>query len=455
MMNSPVKDDLTLMENDEDNERNDSVNIILSGIRLTSNEAFKCTDPISSESQCCESVDDITRNNLHRNPVHLLSVNNIESKEPDPSLDQFLTESVHMETSVHTDNYSAVNKELPNGSPSELKINHCISEKELDNYETSYSCILPSDEPECPIFDVYQKVDWVCTSPKLIARADVEFRSSTKFPSNNYLRGCLWSPDGSCILTNSHDNVLRLFNLPSSILSPNIEVSSEPEEMRSVLTMYENELIYDYCWYPQMCSSDPVSCCLASTSRRNPIRLWDAFTGVIRATYIPVNHLGEVVSASSISFSSNGSRLYAGFHRYIQVFDVCRPGSDSIRRPKLGKKPFQGGIISSIGVLNDPNRNIYATGSYNGTVCIFSEPGNLIAQLFSHPTGVTQVTLAKTFGRENAAPWYVLAGGRMDSRLVVWDARNLVDPITIVYRRIENHQKFQFDLEPLKAKSSM
>ncbi|CAH8480739.1 unnamed protein product [Heterobilharzia americana] len=450
-MNSPAHDELIMRENTGNEESGDSTNVIASDGWLTLTEAFECTNSLSLKFLSCKSFDDTKEEIGHTDSIHLLDVNSDSPNDPDTSVSkQYVTEQVSIENSHQTNSSSQVNLEPANEIPLQLKEDQCISEKELDSSKIDDCTTVPTSELEYPEVLEYRNVDWIYPSPKVIACADAEFRLSAKSPSDNYLRGCLWSPDGSCILTNSHDNVLRLFNLPSSVLSNDDAEpsSSEPEEMKSVLSMHEKELIYDYCWYPLMCSADPLTCCLASTSRRNPIRLWDAFSGIVRANYIPVNHLGEVVSASSISFSSNGLRLYAGFHRYIQVFDVCRPGTDSIRRPKLGRKPIQGGIISCIGVLNDRSRNIYATGSYNGTVCIFSEPGNLIARLFSHRTGVTQVTLTKTFAGENGAPWYVLAGGRMNSRLVVWDARNLVEPITIIHRRIENHQKFQFDVEP-------
>lgn len=34
---------------------------------------------------------------------------------------------------------------------------------------------------------------------------------------NNFLKGCKWSPDGSCLLTNSDDGVLRIFATPNEI----------------------------------------------------------------------------------------------------------------------------------------------------------------------------------------------------------------------------------------------
>eukprot|EP01018_Ginkgo_biloba_P036105 Gb_14083 [translate_table: standard] len=33
--------------------------------------------------------------------------------------------------------------------------------------------------------------------------------------SNNFLKGAKWSPDGSCFLTSSDDNTLRIFDLPN------------------------------------------------------------------------------------------------------------------------------------------------------------------------------------------------------------------------------------------------
>ncbi|KAF8565419.1 Telomerase Cajal body protein 1 [Paragonimus westermani] len=291
--------------------------------------------------------------------------------------------------------------------------------------------------------------DWLSRLPHLVAFAEKDYHLPK--PSNsieNYLRGCLWSPDGSCILTNSRDNVLRLFNLPTVLLMTRSEPGgSEIEEMHAVLSMRENELVYDYAWYPKMHSSDPATCCFASTLRRNPIRLWDAFTGAIRATYRPINHMGELISAYSITFSSDGLRLYAGFNRFIHVFDVSRPGSDSTRRPKLGKKSLQGGIISCIATPREPVHQIYATGSYNGTVAVFSEPWNLIGRVFGSPAGVTQVQFSPRFAKETGAPWYLAAGGRMDSRIHVWDARRLSDPLMVLHRRVENHQRFQFDID--------
>ncbi|XP_026578488.1 telomerase Cajal body protein 1-like, partial [Pseudonaja textilis] len=33
----------------------------------------------------------------------------------------------------------------------------------------------------------------------------------------NYLKGCKWAPDGTCLVTNSADNTLRIYNLPPEL----------------------------------------------------------------------------------------------------------------------------------------------------------------------------------------------------------------------------------------------
>lgn len=328
-----------------------------------------------------------------------------------------------------------------------------INSTEPTDLPPSDMASLPLDELAdfAPTETPLARIDWTHPSPKLMAYVEKDYKlSPPNCATDNYLRGCLWAPDGSCILTNSRDNILRLFNLPKCLFDENWENASfPPEEMTAVLTMRDHELVYDYAWYPGMCSSEPTTCCFASTVRRNPIRLWDAFTGEIRATYRPINHLGEPVSAYSIAFSADGQRLYAGFSRFMHVFNVSRPGRDSVRRPRLGKKPTQGGIISCIAVPRHSGRQIYATGSYNGSVVVYAEPGNPIIQLYTGSAGVTQVQFTSRVGHESGSPWYLAAGSRMDSRVFLWDARQTKEPLLVLHRRVENHQRFQFDFDPM------
>ncbi|PIK60450.1 hypothetical protein BSL78_02631 [Apostichopus japonicus] len=91
--------------------------------------------------------------------------------------------------------------------------------------------------------------------PPLLTTAKDEF---LLYEGNNFLKGCKWSPDGTCILTNSEDGVLRLFNLPGELYFP--KSWTPVPDLTSVLKMVEGELIYDYCWYPPMSSLQPETC---------------------------------------------------------------------------------------------------------------------------------------------------------------------------------------------------
>lgn len=51
--------------------------------------------------------------------------------------------------------------------------------------------------------------------PRFLSGSWSEFSTQPE----NFLKGCKWAPDGSCILTNSADNVLRIYNLPPELYS--------------------------------------------------------------------------------------------------------------------------------------------------------------------------------------------------------------------------------------------
>lgn len=151
---------------------------------------------------------------------------------------------------------------------------------------------------------------------QLVNRIEADFSASeTKTPTNNFLKGVKWSPDGTCLLSNSDDNILRLF-----------EPSLTEQPSRSVLQFYPGDTIFDYEWYPLMRSMDPNTCCLASTSRGHPIHLWDAFTGARRASYCAYDHLDEPVSALSLCFNPSGENIIAGYDEEIRIFDLTQPG---------------------------------------------------------------------------------------------------------------------------------
>ncbi|KAM8900663.1 telomerase Cajal body protein 1 isoform 2-T4 [Spinachia spinachia] len=254
----------------------------------------------------------------------------------------------------------------------------------------------------------------------------------------NYLKGCKWAPDGTCILTNSADNVLRVYNIPPEIYSYNWD--SLPE-MSPVLRMAEGDTVYDYCWYPKMSSLDADTCFLASSSRDNPVHLWDAFYGEVRASYRPYNHLDELTAAHSLCFSPDGTQLYCGFDKTVRVFYTERPGRDCEERPTIVKKQGQSGIISCFGF--SPCQSVYACGSYSRCAGLYScQDGTLLALLPTrHHGGLTHLLFSPD-------GHYLYTGGRKDPEILCWDLREPDKVVFSLKRNVATNQRIYFDLDP-------
>lgn len=314
--------------------------------------------------------------------------------------------------------------------------------------------------------------------PRCFAHAESIFFSDAlrgRAIHNNFLKGCKWAPDGLCLLTCNDDNILRLFNFDSAAYStassPTCAKPSEPSmhmdsdyidsattmtssdnsadsgtgaipEMRCDLRMGEGELIYDYCWYPFMSSYDPSTCCLLSSSRDHPVHLWDAFTGKIRCTYRPYNHLDEITSAYSVAFSSTGSQIYMGFKECVRVFDVTRPGRMCESRPC--SKDGQKGILSCI-VCAPHDKKIYACGSYSKSIGLYDDSARKPGRpwgLLDTAAGVTQVAFSPDGQR-------LYSGCRQTGDVQCWDLRNTIRVLYVYERQLATNQRLHFDITPV------
>lgn len=264
----------------------------------------------------------------------------------------------------------------------------------------------------------------------------VQVCGSWKEFSKCITRGCKWSTDGSCLLTNSDDCALRLFNLPACFYEQEINWN-DVEEMVPVLQCTESGLVYDFAWFPGMNSADPATCCFASTSAGNPVHLWDAYTSELRCSYRPYNHLDEPVAAHSIAFDRYGEKLYCGFNKMVRVFDVARPGRWFEERPTNVKKMGQPGIISCFAFSQ---HGVYAAGSYCKTVAVYSESDGALQFILSgHHGGVTHLS----FSPDGQT---LYSGGRKDSEILCWDLRNLGKVLYCMKRTVATHQRIYFDL---------
>ena len=128
-------------------------------------------------------------------------------------------------------------------------------------------------------------------------------------------------------------------------------------------------------------------------SRDQPVHLWDAYTGQIRATYRPYNTLDEMESPTVVAFSPDGATIYTGgfrTDRLLHVFDLAVPGRVSTvlrlgktRRSSDGQK----GIVSAVATKNAStttttsagNNNLLCVGTYSpGSIYLYdTRSGNL------------------------------------------------------------------------------
>ncbi|XP_013421157.1 telomerase Cajal body protein 1 [Lingula anatina] len=282
--------------------------------------------------------------------------------------------------------------------------------------------------------------DYVPTS---VASAVEEFDAV----AGNFLKGCKWSPDGTCVLTNSDDGYLRIFNLPQELYgqgsnggqdSPVTSDGHNCPEMKSALRILEGELVYDYSWYPLMNSMEPATCCFASTSRDTPVHLWDAFDGQLRCSYRAFNQMDELVAAHSIAFSPQGEQIYCGFNKMIRVFDTSRPGRTCQQRPTY-VKDGQAGIISCIAF--NPMGDMYAAGSYSKSVGVYeTENGRLLYLFQGQVGGVTHIQFSSDGSK-------LFTGGRKDPEILCWDMRNPGAVLCVMSREVLTNQRIYFDID--------
>jgi len=292
----------------------------------------------------------------------------------------------------------------------------------------------PNSRGAGPMFDVLSDL------PTLLAESKQEFCMTQE----NYLRGILWSPDGQCLLSNSDDNILRVYDIPST--------PEDAKDMLPTMRMSEGETVYDMMWYPFASLQETATLCFATTSRDHPIHLWDAYVGRVRCSYKAYNHVDELTAAHSVAFHPTGTKIYAGFNKMIRIFDASRPGRECEERPtyvkvnpnqkgKLSEPRLnQSGIISSISFSNE-HIGIYACGSFSKSVGLYhANTDQCIGVLNGHSGGVTQVK----FSPDGI---HLFSGGRKDPEIICWDMRNCDTPYYKLVRNVGTNQRIQFDLD--------
>lgn len=194
--------------------------------------------------------------------------------------------------------------------------------------------------------------------------------------SDDICQGCLISPDGSCVLTSSSAGSQLLLYDTCSGLKSRSEKDGDQFWKTSLTIPSGSDSIRSYAWYPKMNSNDFPTCCFVAACRDQPVHLWDAYTGLIRASYRPFNGLDEMESPMVVEFSLDGRYIWTGgfrTDRFLHLFDLAIPGRDSTVL-KLGKtrrsSDGQKGLVSTIA----PGPGVVAVGTYApGSIYVYDD----------------------------------------------------------------------------------
>ncbi|XP_058280392.1 telomerase Cajal body protein 1 [Hirundo rustica] len=253
----------------------------------------------------------------------------------------------------------------------------------------------------------------------------------------NFLRGCKWAPDGSCVLSCSNDNALRIFDLP---FPPGPPPGAALPELVPAVQVAEGDTIYDFTWYPLMDSSQPPTCLVAASSRDNPVHLWDAFDGSLRGSFRAHNHLDEPVAPHSLAFSPDGSLLLGGFDGAVREFPTERPGRSGHERALRHGGQGQRGLIGCLAF--SPSQSLFACGSYGRSLGLYPREGGGAVALWP------RLPAAPTHLRFSPCGTRLYAGGRKDRHILCWDLRVPDRPLLALPRRVATNQRVTFDLDP-------
>lgn len=95
--------------------------------------------------------------------------------------------------------------------------------------------------------------------PKLTELSRYSWRS--RVTKQRFLKGCLWSPDGTCILTTVNCDGMHVIEMPRDLYEYERIPQDRPlDVLQSAVHVKEGGLVYDYCWYPFMNSNVPTTC---------------------------------------------------------------------------------------------------------------------------------------------------------------------------------------------------
>ncbi|KAI9794427.1 MAG: hypothetical protein M1816_005497 [Peltula sp. TS41687] len=192
---------------------------------------------------------------------------------------------------------------------------------------------------------------------------------------SNFFKSAQWSPDGTCILTNSEDNRIRTFVLPPDLLDGD---KTGPHELKPYSLIQAPEPVYAIALYPYF---------------------------NLQASYPLIHPPTEAyITPHSIIWTHYGTHFLTGSDSLIAQFDITRNGEGPVSTfptiPSKRKKLVGGGVGMKgiISALSLAGEGVLAAGTFNRQVGLYDNHGTGdCISIFSLPqqvgagTGVTQL----------------------------------------------------------------
>ncbi|KAI9836364.1 MAG: hypothetical protein M1819_001393 [Sarea resinae] len=201
---------------------------------------------------------------------------------------------------------------------------------------------------------------------------------------SNFFKNAQWTPDGTCIVTNSEDNVLRTFIVPADLLSSD---RSTPHTLTPYTSIPHPEPTTTFTIHPSFSLADPRTHLLLSAPTDHPIQLHSALslsatTTTLLASYPLVHAPTEKhITPSSLLFHPGGTHFLAGSSNQIAAFDLSRPGSGPISTMATAPSRRQNrvvggvglrGIVSAMAISAD---GLLAAGTFSNNVGLYDQSG--------------------------------------------------------------------------------
>ncbi|GAB0495814.1 hypothetical protein MMPV_007120 [Pyropia vietnamensis] len=192
-----------------------------------------------------------------------------------------------------------------------------------------------------------------------------------------------------------------------------------------------------------MASAHSASCVFAVAVGGSPVRLHDAMTGSLRATYTPRHREEFLDPPHAVAWTAGGRQLLAGGARTVAAFDPARPAEPPLRTVGVRDLPPLGVVsclASSPAGDGDAGRGsgVVVVGSFNGALLLLPSArgggggGGSAAGLCTRsatvlaPRGGTGPTGGGVMCVRVAADGVtVVAGARRSAAVGVWDIRYL------------------------------